>query len=426
MTETLTERIYGELSKIRIVDPHSHINPLSPASRTLTDILGYHYYTELVHSTGVSREQLEEPGLEPRDRCERIVSGLKSIENTVQHSWFLEICREFFGFEGESIHPGNWEPLFEQAQRTLAQSGWEAEVIRRSQLDGVFLTNDFDDPLVGFDLTFYVPCLRTDDLVFKLSTPSVRQRFEAATGVVPSSAHNLRKGLAAIFGQFRGKQARACAISLPPDFVPEPVSEAQVDNLLHRVAHGLALDASDHRQLARAVFWNIAELCDEYQFPFDLMIGVNRQVYPAGVFQGQDLFDSRCSLFPYATLFRCFPRVRFPVSVLSVGLNQELVAYSWIFPNVIAHGHWWYANIPAFILADCRARLQAVPQTKQIGYYSDMYKLEFALPKFAMYRKVLATSLAEDFVIGRGWSESRAVDLGRTVLRSNVEQIFLT
>ena len=59
---------------------------------------------------------------------------------------------------------------------------------------------------------------------------------------------------------------------------------------------------------------------------------------------------------------------------------------------------------------DCRSRLQAVPRTKQIGYYSDMYKLEFALPKFNMYRQVLAGVLAEDFVIARGWTETQAIE----------------
>jgi glucuronate isomerase len=53
-----------------------------------------------------------------------------------------------------------------------------------------------------------------------------------------------------------------------------------------------------------------------------------------------------------------------------------------------------------------------------------MYKLEFALPKFSMYRRILATALAEDFVIGRGWPEERAIALGRTVLRGNVERVF--
>ena len=57
---------------------------------------------------------------------------------------------------------------------------------------------------------------------------------------------------------------------------------------------------------------------------------------------------------------------------------------------------------------------------------SDMYKLEFALPKFAMYRRILAKVLAEDFVAGRRWSVEKAVSLGKTVLRGNVEKIFGT
>jgi glucuronate isomerase len=70
------------------------------------------------------------------------------------------------------------------------------------------------------------------------------------------------------------------------------------------------------------------------------------------------------------------------------------------------------------------AQSQAVPKTKQLGYYSDAYKLEFVLPKFAMYKRILAKLLAERFVVERGWSETAAVDLGRRVLRGNVEQIF--
>jgi glucuronate isomerase len=65
-----------------------------------------------------------------------------------------------------------------------------------------------------------------------------------------------------------------------------------------------------------------------------------------------------------------------------------------------------------------------VPQTKQIGYYSDVYKLEFALPKWAMYKRILARILAERFVVERGWSEERAIELGRRVLRENVERVF--
>ena len=154
------------------------------------------------------------------------------------------------------------------------------------------------------------------------------------------------------------------------------------------------------------------------------MIGVNRAVYPSGVYQGQDLYDSRVSLIQYRDLFNAFPQVTFPISVLASVTNQELVSYAWIFPNVVTHGHWWYSNTPSFITRDLTARLEAIPRNKQIGYYSDMYKLEFALPKFNMFKRCLANVLAENFVISQKWSEARAIALGNQVLRGNVETIF--
>ncbi len=117
---------------------------------------------------------------------------------------------------------------------------------------------------------------------------------------------------------------------------------------------------------------------------------------------GRDLFDRRVSLHDYRELFNHFAGVTFPVSTLAPDAGAELVAYSWIFPNVVPMGHWWYSNIPTYIAADLRARLEAVPKTKQVGYYSDAYKLEFVLPKFNMYRKILAETLAEDAVRGQG------------------------
>src|SRR5205085_375272 len=216
-----------------------------------------------------------------------------------------------------------------------------------------------------------------------------------------------------------------CAISLPPDFAPTKVSAAQAQAAWEAVARdGEQTDAARRRDLSHFVFWTLAEYCVEFKLPFDLMIGVNRGVYADGVFQGRDLYDSRVSLIQYQELFNAFPRVTFPVSVLASVTNQELTSYAWIFPNVVTNGHWWYSNTPTFIEHDLAARLEAVPRTKQIGYYSDMYKLEFGLPKFAMYKRILAKVLAERFVIDRSWSEERAVELGQQVLRGNVERVF--
>nr|WP_261343631.1 glucuronate isomerase [Gimesia aquarii] len=424
MTEQLNKRIFDELESLVLIDPHTHINPHSAASTTLADIMGYHYYTELAHSAGLAKESIEEPGIDPKEKVGRLVTQLGDLDNTIQLSWLMDICSEFFDFQDETITESNWEYLYDTAAEKMAQSDWEQQVLKQSGLERVFLTNDFDDPLEGFDTKLYIPCLRTDDLVFHLTKNETRERLGKATQVDIGCASTLREAIGELFEHFTSNGARACAISLPPDFSPVSVTADQVDSTVRSLFAGDDLNSEESKLVSQFVFWTLAEYCGVYRLPFDLMIGVNRRVYEAGVYQGQDLYDKRTSLIQYKELFNAFPKVTFPVSVLTSTSNQELVSYSWIFPNVVINGHWWYSNTPAFITFDCKSRLEAVPKTKLIGYYSDMYKLEFALPKFRMYRRVLANVLATDFVINRNWSEQRAIELGKLVLRGNVETIF--
>lgn len=424
MSEQLTSRLHDELTKLVLIDPHTHINPHSPASKTLADIMGYHYYTELAHSAGMPKAYIEEPGLDPRTKVGRLVESLTNLDNTVQVSWLVELCRKFFGFDEERITLENWESLYDKAATKMAEPDWEDQCLQQSGIEQVFLTNDFDDPLEGFDTQRYIPCLRTDDLVFHLSKPEVRTRLAKATGIEFVGGTTLRRAIGKLFEHFSSKGVKACAISLPPSFAPVAVSANDADPALKQLLKGEPLNTDDATTVSRFVFWTLAEYCSEFKLPFDLMIGVNRRVYPEGVFQGQDLFDQRVSLIQYQALFNAFPQVKFPISVLAQISNQELVSYSWIFPNVYTNAHWWYSNIPTYIEMDTKARLQAVPRNKQVGYYSDMYKLEFAWPKFSMYRQCLSRVLAQDFVIARRWTEEQALSLGRQVLRGNVESIF--
>lgn len=398
--DRLTEDLYTEICRIPLIDPHSHIDPRRPTSKGIQDILGYHYYTELAHSAGMDRSILA-PDVSAREKVREILAYMSQFDNTVQYRWFLEIARTFLGFQNDRVRPEDCDHLFDTAERVMAAPDWEDRVLQQSNIEKVFLTNDFDDRLDDIDHDRYVPCLRTDDLVFHLDKPAVRERLASATGIEVGDPDSVRSAIRSLFEYFTRHGAKACAISLPPNFLPEP-------------GEGGALN----------VFWFLAECCREFELPFDLMIGVNRRVYEDGVYQGQDLFDQRTSLIQYARLFNAFPEVTFPISVLSSAQNQELVSYSWIFPNVVTCGHWWYSNIPVYIENDCRARLEAVPSTKQIGYYSDMYKLEFGLPKFNMYRRILAGLLADHFVKPGKFSEKQALEMAQMILRDNVRRIF--
>src|SRR5215510_11500593 len=98
--DSLVRDLYNEICRIPLIDPHSHIDPLRPTSRSLDDILGYHYYTELAHSSGMSKEPLQS-SVPPRERVRALLKHLDRIDNTVQYSWFLDIARTFLGWQGE-------------------------------------------------------------------------------------------------------------------------------------------------------------------------------------------------------------------------------------------------------------------------------------------------------------------------------------
>ena len=115
--------------------------------------------------------------------------------------------------------------------------------------------------------------------------------------------------------------------------------------------------------------------------------------------------------------------VVFAVSYLSPTLAHELLAYTWIFRNVRASGHWWYAGIPGLIEGDLRCRIEALPKTKLLGYYSDAYYVELALPKLDMYRWCLARVLAGQVEMKR-LSEAEALDVARHLLRDNAREVF--
>ena len=427
MSHSLSQVLFDQLDEIVLIDSHSHINPHAPASHSLADLLGYHYYTELAHSSGMRKHLIEEPGISPREKVARLFENLGNINNTVQWSWFIELSQELFGFQGDEIDKSNWETVYDLAESKMREPNWETQVLVASKVEKVFLTNDFDDPLEGFDASRYVPCLRTDDLVFHLAQPKVRDRLQAATGKSVATLSELKQSLDVLFLRFKERGARACAISLPPWFSPKAyadqchASQVALDDLVHC---GVEASEVNKKTIAEWVFWKIAELAEAYALPFDLMIGVNRRVYPDGVFQGQDLYDSRVSLIQYAELFNAFPNLPFPISVLASVTNQELVDYAWIFPNVLTHGHWWYSNTPNYIRHDLRGRIEAIPRNKQLGYYSDAYKLEFILPKFRMYKRILAGVLAEDYCKNQGWTEEKAIALGKQILRGNVEKVF--
>src|SRR5437660_2028362 len=100
--DRLAQDLYAEICHIPIIDSHTHIDPRRPTARSLADILGYHYYTELAHSAGMDKAAVD-PRVDPRERVRAILYHMSRFDNTVQHLWFVEIARALLGFQGARL-----------------------------------------------------------------------------------------------------------------------------------------------------------------------------------------------------------------------------------------------------------------------------------------------------------------------------------
>ncbi len=232
--------LFDEMVGWPIYDPHTHVDPHQPAARHFDEILGYHYYTELAHSAGMPADRVS-PDLDPDTRVANLVEYLDRIDSTVQYSWLLEIARTLYRFPHDRISSQNVGELLARADHRHDGQAWDREVWNTSRLEAVFLTNEFDDSLEGWDTACFVPCLRTDTLVLKLHEQTTISRLARATSVDVIDAKSLRQAIGRLFERFVERGARACAISLPPDFVPRKASPAQTATSIRKAIHGLEL-----------------------------------------------------------------------------------------------------------------------------------------------------------------------------------------
>src|SRR5262249_16889676 len=149
--------------------------------------------------------------------------------------------RTFHHFPHDRINGQTIGELYDRALHDSDGEAWDREVWKATRLEAVFLTNDFDDPLEGWDPSAYVPCLRTDDLLLKLHEPRTIERLRACTGMEVQDLAGLRAAVGRIFERFVRHGARACAISLPPDFQPRRAAPRRAVTPVRRAIQGLDL-----------------------------------------------------------------------------------------------------------------------------------------------------------------------------------------
>ncbi len=109
------------------------------------------------------------------------------------------------------------------------------------------------------------------------------------------------------------------------------------------------------------------------------------------------------------------PRLRFQCYLASRHANQSLCTMCRELPNLSLAGYWWHNFFPSAIRQVMEERLDMLPVSKQVGFFSDAYCLEWAYAKSRIVRNQLATVLAQKVRQGQYHSDD-AIAIARAIL----------
>jgi glucuronate isomerase len=303
----------------------------------------------------------------------------------------------------------------------MQTENWYRKALDSINIKRSFLTNPPDENLEGCDMEAFVPSLRTDEWVLEIHQEATRQKLEKLTKSSIISLRDMKASIHEIAENFVDLGVASMAISLPPDFQAFVVAEADAEGVYDKLLRGKRLNDDELARLRSHMLYSLFEICAELHLPFQLMLGVERGIH---LKLGWDGFSTDLGIMKtFRDALNRFPDVKFVFSILNTILTHELAIYAKTFANCYAAGHWWYTFYPCIIKSMILERLQAVPYTKLIGWYSDSYYIEWTIAKIKLYIRTLAGALAE--IIEDGYmDEDLALEVAQALLWDNNVEIF--
>ncbi len=420
MRNELSRRLEAEISKMPIIDPHTHLQHQTPSAGLIGNIFGYHYIKMELSTAGMDVEKSMDDSLPPDDFLKDAVPFIPRIRNTTTWWGFMTICKAL-GFEDDTINEGNWQDLCKVAAETMQSENWYLKALDSINIKRSFLTNLPDEDMTYCNMDAFVPSLRTDEWVLEIAEQATREKLEKLTDTSVDSLKTLKDCIHKVAERFVGIGAASMAISLTPDFRAFAVSEGDAEVLYDKVLQGKRLTDVELARLRSHILYSLFEMCDELNMPFQLMLGVDRKIHRRLEWDG---FSTELEMMKtFRDALNRFPNVKMVFSLLNTTLTHELAIYAKTFANCYAAGHWWYTFYPCIIKPMILERLQAAPYTKLIGWYSDSYYVEWTIAKIKLYIRTLAGTLAE--IIEDGYmNEDLALEVAKAMLWDNNVEIF--
>jgi hypothetical protein len=426
------DRVADAVSELPVIDIHTHLVGGQLSARGLHDVLLYHMVVSELHAAGCPQgaRLTEYPGSpsaeEAADRIQAALPYIPFIENTSTWWCVRIIMRELFGWQ-EPITAANWKRLDALIRERGEDGTWARSVLDRAGIarSGTELarrgSGEDDDRLeYALEWAFFTRCQwgEFDTALYELertwgqepgsptaiggvSRPATERRIERLDQVHEAIAHYVEVLARA--------PIVATATHLSTDIHYGTVTDREMQQAIEQ-----RWEAGPRQRDIYASY-----IHEHVLRKFEERIG-DRLVYQ---------FSLGAEPLPYETASRLesrmigelgemlarHPGMRFMCFLGHRSANHGLCTLARELPNLSLAGCWWHNVYPEVARQVLSERLDMLPWSRQVGFFSDAYCVEWSYAKLKMMRWVLSGVLAERIERGQ-WNEAEAIRHARRIL----------
>jgi glucuronate isomerase len=435
----IARAIEEALDSIPILDVHTHLCGPRLAARGLHDILLYHMVISDLYAAGCpSGARLTQfPGwpdrTEAHRRIEEALPFVRSIANT-SGWWGVRIAlRDLYDWT-EPLTPDNWRRLDDCVRERADDAGWARAVLQRANIQracaefcrrgdgegddvlqyslewGMFMRTqwgEYDTAVYDLERTWGRPPEAPVAILGGGTRPRPDRTIRTVEDVHAAIAHYVHA--------IPATQVVSTAMGLSSDIDYRLPSDGEMAGALARRAEAGPAERDIYAAYIGEAFLSALERA-RLGVLFQFSLGA--EPLP---FETASRVSQR-TLGQLGELVARHPGLRFQCFAASRHANQTLCTLCRELPNLSLAGFWWHNFFPAAIRQVLAERLDMVPATKQVGFFSDAYVVEWAYAKTAIVRKQMTRVLAEK-VVQEQYTVSDAVAVARQLLYESPQSL---